>query len=658
MAKPRTIKIGQTVLLASGSRVITGFSKGVFRLRDESTGDIELMLYEELSRQLTPGEVLETEKVATKTLVETVDELNTDVRALVPHLQELVDGTPAVGTALRSKYDPSLPMTLRIARKAKELEKLGMKNMSEGSVKRKLKRYRELGIAGLTDLRTAKEKEPLGRTLEKVIDIVGELLDSYDGKSTITYSKVRADLKRELRSRYPDAAERPDLPSLATITRIVKRTAGDQDPTRAAARRETDALVPKRYFEPRLVAAPGDECQADTTVFDALVRMPDGSIERPHLTILMDKKTRSILSHAFTVGAPTGYDHALLLANALVPRRLRSWSKSYQARGFDEMPWAAHLTDQQRAAFDTHRPYIFPRRILIDNGQDYRSLVFRTACERYGISLTEAPPQSPTTKGLIERNFGTIKTKFTQFLPGYVGGSVAARGKKAAKDAVLSLQDVDELFDRWVAIVWQNREHSGLRDYDEPTFRHTPNTMYMASLELTGHFTVALQEEDFISLTPSTRRAVQSDGISFNNRTYDSPHLLPYRRLRNIDGSTSQVEVHFDPSDRNQIWVRAEDNSWITCRWTVLPGMERPLDSELMRRAGDFSRQGATLSDDEADDLLLELRDAIEREALERDQAERKQLRADRLAERRAAKRAQRAMEIDDDDDDFEFEAV
>jgi len=182
--------------------------------------------------------------------------------------------------------------------------------------------------------------------------------------------------------------------------------------------------------------------------------------------------------------------------------------------------------------------------------------------------------------------------------------------------------------------------------------------MYMASLELTGHFTVALQEEDFISLTPSTRRAVQSDGISFNNRTYDSPHLLPYRRLRNIDGSTSQVEVHFDPSDRNQIWVRAEDNSWITCRWTVLPGMERPLDSELMRRAGDFSRQGATLSDDEADDLLLELRDAIEREALERDQAERKQLRADRLAERRAAKRAQRAMEIDDDDDDFEFEAV
>ncbi|MFK0401999.1 Mu transposase C-terminal domain-containing protein [Microbacterium sp. NPDC090225] len=652
MKKPRTIKIGQTIQLTSGPRIVTGYGKGVFRLRDDATGDIELMHYRELSRQLLPGESVETEEAPSPTLAETMEHLSNEARFLAPHMQELIDGTPAVGTEPRPEYDDSLPMSRRLASKVSELKALGIEKMSEPTLKRRLARYRQLGMAGLTDLRTVRPTNPLSRVDKIIRETIGELLDDYVGHSTITYTKVRADLRRVLRERFPNAEERPALPSLSTVMRIVKSDSGDQNPTRAAARRQTDDLVPKRSFKPRGAAAPGDECQVDTTMFDALVRMPDGRIERPHLTVLIDKKTRSIISHAFTVGAPSGYDHALLLANALVPRRLRSWSNNYDLHGLEEMPWAAHLDDHQRAAFDTHRPYIFPRRILIDNGQDYKSLVFRAACERYGISITEAPPQSPTTKGHVERIFGTISTKFAQFLPGYVGGSVATRGQNAVRANVMNLRDVDELFDRWVAIVWQNREHAGLKDYDDPAFLHTPNTMYMASLELTGHFTVALEEDDFIALMPSERRAVQTDGISFHSRTYDSPHLLPYRRLRNIDGSPAHVVVHYDPTDKNQVWVRGKDNRWITCAWTALPGMRRPLDSELMRRAADFSQKTTKFDDETSDELVTELRDAVASEATDREAEVKRQQRSDRLAVRRAAKRAERAAEIDDDDDD------
>ena len=88
--------------------------------------------------------------------------------------------------------------------------------------------------------------------------------------------------------------------------------------------------------------------------------------------------------------------------------------------------------------------------------------------------------------------------------------------------------------------------------------------------------------------------------------------------------------------------------------------MERPLDSELMQRAADYARTATALTDDAADDLMLELREAVEIEATERERAEKKQQRADRLAERRATRAAERAAIQDDDeeDDDFEFEAV
>ncbi len=640
MSKPPRIVLGQIVLLASGPFRVVSYSKGCFLLRDEHSGADVVMHHFELARQLPPGQALQTAPAAEVPVSKTLDVLTEQDRLLATHLQQLLDDeNPAIG---------------RIAAKVDELKQLGL-SMSEATLKRRLRRYREAGLAGLVDRRTTKEKAPLSRTDETVLEIVGELLDGYKGKSSVTYTSVRADLKKELRLRFPDASKRPQHPSLSNVMRMVKRLAGDQDPTRAAARRETDALVPKRAFRPRGVTAPGDECQADTTIFDAFVRMPDGSIARPYLTILLDRKTRSIISHAFTAGPPTGYDHALLLANALVPRRSRKWNGLYTSMGFDEMPWAKYLTDEQRSDFDTHRPYILPRRILIDNGQDYRSLVFRAACERYGIGITEAPPHSPTTKSHVERNFATINTKFTQFLPGYAGGSTQNRGVKIDEKDVLHLHELDELFDRWVAIVWQNREHAGLRDNDNPSVRHTPNTMFMAAVALTGHFHVPVSQEDFFALMPSERRTVQNDGISFRSRTYDSPHLLPFRRSRNGDGTPKTVEMHFDPTDRHQVWVRTEEGTWITCHWTALPQMQRPLDTELMRRAADFTRRSTTITDDAADDLLLDLRDTVVGETREREQAEREAQRTLRRAEQRAAKRQQRKAAHEDDGDDHEL---
>jgi putative intracellular protease/amidase len=143
----------------------------------------------------------------------------------------------------------------------------------------------------------------------------------------------------------------------------------------------------------------------------------------------------------------------------------------------------------------------------------------------------------------------------------------------------------------------------------------------------------------------------------------DSPaHPTGYWAEEALKSNERFIDAGYDvvvlTPDGEKIWVREEDGNWITCKWTALPGMERPLDSELMQRAADYARTATALTDDAADDLMLELRDAVEAEATDRERAEKKKQRADRLAERRAARAAERAAMHDDEDDDFEFEAV
>lgn len=660
-----TITIGQTIHLETGDFTVVEWGGGNFRLRNELTDEYEIIDHIELSRQLRAelklaGQASTEEKPKSKhTLGEVLDDLDEATLFLIPHLQELIDGTPAVGDEPREKYAPHVPMTSKLLSKAKELKEDYGFLISDGTLKRRMLHFRKGGIAALRDGRTVRQERPLRRADEKVTDALAELIASYVGRSSPTYSRIRAELHRNLIRQYPNPEERPQLPSLKTVERYVIKLAGNQNPVKPARQRETASLSPKNPHRPRQVSAPGDECQMDSTVLDCLVRFPDGNIRRPHLTILIDKRTRSIVAHNFTEGAAKGFDHAALLANALVPRRLRSWSTYYDTLGLPQMPWSAHHDNKQLEEFDTHRPYIFPRRILTDNGTDYRSNVFRLACERYGIHLTEAPKKSPASKAIVERAFHTIKTHFTQYLHGYTSGNIESRGEKVASEAVLDLDVVRELFDRWVAVIYQNKRHRGLVDPINPDQRHSPNSMFAASMEISGHFVLAWEEEDFISLMPRETRTVQADGVEINKRKYDSPHLTLLRGKKTANGEGKSVDVHYDPNDLNRVWVRAANDSWIECTWKRQEGLSRPMERLYNQRVHDFSRDNVSFSAAEADDHMLEFLDAViaenaelKRQAAEEEQAlqeaERSQRRKSSIAD--AKKRANDGFDDLDDD--------
>lgn len=614
MRKPRSIALGQTLDLPDGSYTLVDYSNGVFRLREHMTEGYRLISHLELSAQLPPGEQLDTKKANTATFTETMDALNPAERALLPHIQELVDGSNPLGGEPRDQYAPHLPLTWRLDSKEAELAAVGITATAK-SLKNKVLAYRKVGPAALIDGRRGRQEKALSRVDDKVKEALAAVIASYEGRSSPTYTKLATDLNELLITRFPDPAERPKKPSVRSIERYVKQLAGNQDPTLAASKREKSALAPTRQHQARLVTAPGDEAQIDSTVFDVLVRFPDGRVGRPTLTILVDKRTRSIIGHNFTDGPATGLDHVQLLARTLVPRPLRSWSSYYDTHNLPLMPWSAYLTDEQLERYDAHRPYIVPLRILTDNGQDFRGKTFEGACNTFGISVTQAPVKAPTSKAQVERTFGVINQMFAQHLPGYVQSNVAARGSKVAGEKVLDLATVAELFDRWVAVVWQNRKHDSLVDHYRPSERHTPNTAYAASVPLVGVFPLAFEEPDFIALMPSVTRTVQTDGIEFKGRMYDSAHLAPFRLQRTRTGAPVQVKVFYDPTEPVRVWVRAETGEWVSCLWSEERGRSRPMEDDIRESSAKLTAVNGGFRNDQAADLTIQMRKDVIAEA-------------------------------------------
>lgn len=652
MPNQRTYVIGQSIELLDGTYKLVGCHGIVVKLRNELTDETIGLHHVELFRMLAPGEKLAvvdySEPEARKarrdaierdrTIAEIVDDIDADTRALIPHLQELVDGTPAVGHEPRAKYDPRLPMTGRLYSKMTELEDDFNMPIPLRTLQRRLERFQKYGVGGLGDKRKRGRKEaPFTRADEDVIEQLRKVLKSFEDRSQTSYAVIRAELKGLLEEEFPHPNDRPATPSVSTIERYVKMLSGDQNPTKSAQQRQTAALVPKHTFRKRAVTAPGDECQTDSTLFDAFVLMPDGRVVRPWLTTLMDKRTRSIIGFHFTDGPAKSDDHAWLIARTLVPHALRPWSKQYSELELPEMPWAPHV-DGQKHNYDTYRPYIFPRRILTDNGQDFRGVVLHATCRRYGIHLTETPPRTPTGKPHVEKHFDTIKKLFTRHLPGYAGGSKSERGKAPEKEAVLELRTVIELFDQWVAIVWQNREHEGLSDPFEPRLMHSPNSMYAAALEFTGHFMIPLGEEDYIAMMPRVMRTVQADGILIDYRKYNSPHLAPMRLQRDENDNSIEVAVHYDRNDPSQVWVRSSvDGEWITCGWDEEAGLHRPNERQMLAKAKHVAKSTKRFNNEGAHDLALRMR----KSAAANERTRREQDSADAKAAARKAQRAQ-----------------
>lgn len=577
----RTLDINETIELTDGNFQYVESVNSIIRLRNLADGQYrDLHLAEVTQRMVGLASYAGVSPRSLETMparqVSATLELN-------DHVQEILTGTRPGGTEPDPRYDlATTTQNQRIENKIVELRPTNFA-VSRRTLMRKIKSFRENGRAGLIDRRSLRQTAPLDHLDPQVQEALCEVLASLVDRSTGTKSRIIFETRMLLIKTL--GGDAPPMPSDSSMYRYIDTLTIGSHATGSAKTRRSLADRPTGTFATRSENLPGGEMQIDSTTLDMMVKVRNVAM-RPILTILLDRATRSIVAYTFRLDATKGIDHAALLAQALTPAQNRpdksAWRESLQRK----TPQLTFLKPEERHDLERNRPFIFPRTIVTDNGSDYVGHVFQAAAEKFGINLVLSAPHTPTGKPLVERNFHSIGTLFTQYLPGYVGNSPENRGRDVKKEDLISIHALAEYFDDWVLKVWNNRPHGGLRDRLEPTIKLSPNQKFAEASQVTAALILPLTTEDYIDLMPSSYRVISRVGINIGNRQYDSSELHPYRDQKsNIPGQNGKWEVKTDPNNPYLAWVQSREKTWIelalrTQDYDLMPHLEQSIISD------------------------------------------------------------------------------
>ncbi|WP_324608485.1 Mu transposase C-terminal domain-containing protein [Streptomyces sp. NRRL F-2799] len=367
-----------------------------------------------------------------------------------------------------------------------------------------------------------------------------------------------------------EAGESVELPSQATLYRLLGKLSQGNPVSATARNRRSRAHGAKAPFGQWTVFAPGEVVQIDSTPLDVLVRLDDGVVGKVELTGMIDVATRTVTA-AVLRPSTKAVDASVLLARTVTPELMRTGWVDALRMARSVLPYRRLLDIDERLEHAAAKPVIVPEMIVCDHGKAFISRNFRASCRFLEIDFQPTHKAAPFQKGHVEKMLDSVGTLFAQFVAGYTGRSTDHRGRHLDRQPLWSLPELQELLDEWLVAKWQNREHDGLRDPLHPVRSFTPNEKYAALVEACGYVPVALSAEDYIELLPSAWRAVNDYGIRIKRRTYDGPGLIR-RQLSGVTEKKGLWEVHYDPYDVSRIWVRNHhgQGEWIEATWKHL----------------------------------------------------------------------------------------
>ncbi|MBL1090483.1 MULTISPECIES: DDE-type integrase/transposase/recombinase [Streptomyces] len=497
------------------------------------------------------------------------------------HIREIETGLPdgPGGTGCpRPEYDPQrTSMAEREQAKADELAALGWPRASRATVRRMRARYHTGGVMGL--VRQRKPSSATGRADERVVAAVLEALRRQRGRSTGTLKGLR-----ELSGQILAEAHGPGavaLPAPSTFNRLVRVLADPLEHPGRPAR--TATAVPVRPFTPVVALRPGELVQVDTTRLDIMAIGEDGKPVRPELTIALDVATRSVVAAVLREQSTQAVDAALLLAEMAVPHPARPGWGEHLRLAHAAVPYDRLLALDARLEQAAARPVVVPETIVIDRGRVFLSAAFLAACESLGVSVQPAPPRSPTAKGAVERTFGSINTLFAQHTAGYTGPHILARGEAVEDEARFTVAQMQELLDEWITACWQHRPHDGLRHPLLPKKALSPGEMWAALLGASGYVPLPLTGADYTELLPVRFHPVTGRGIRINYRTYDHAILNEHRGRSCPTGPGGKWEVHLNPHDVRQIYLRLPDGHLHEIPWIHRDHVQAPMSETTWR---------------------------------------------------------------------------
>jgi len=169
-----------------------------------------------------------------------------------------------------------------------------------------------------------------------------------------------------------------------------------------------------------------------------------------------------------------------------------------------------------------------PKRLLFDNGSQYRTKWMYRACAILGIKLMFARPMNPSCKGKTERFNRTVDS----FLD------------EVSLMSVSSLAELNKYFKVWLTECYHQKPHCGLKD------NITPAAAYLGSAEPLRFLPQDIVTEAF--LHEEARRVDKSGCISFQGRKYEVGVEYLGQKVGVIydPGNTEKLTIEHKPSGR------------------------------------------------------------------------------------------------------------
>lgn len=510
------------------------------------------------------------------------DTARKEVDFWLDHVLEVHTGLPGFadpGDTPRPCYDPGR-ITLRDRYETKAAELCAAHHrVSAATVERKRLAWLEQGVWGLVDKRRVRGPSRYGRVDEQVVKLLRKVHKRQENKSIGTRSRLFELLRRACVRKFKKRAQQL-MPSRATFYRLLDRL-GIICGKQAAARRGDGSHRPQPPFTLAVATAPGEQVQIDTTSLDVLALDETGRVVSVELTAAIDVVSRTILAAVIrpkSSGTKTGsssrrhggratkaVDALLLLAEMCTPQPMRPhWSLKAAAKGSD-LPYAQLVEADERMEGAAARPVIIPEMIVMDNGKVFAGRAFMDACAQLGISVRPACANSPTHKAIIERSFGSVKSLFSQYVPGYTGKDLTHRGKRVAGERLWRIDQLNDFLQQWIALGWQQRPHEELRNPFLPSMPpRTPNQVFAAHVASSGYVPLRLSSEDRLRLLPTAWVQVTDKGVRLDNRTYDSRALNGYRNTRSgWPGKGQRWPVRYHPHQPEKVWLEDHrNNTW------------------------------------------------------------------------------------------------
>ncbi len=439
--------------------------------------------------------------------------------------------------------------------------------LSLRTVRRRLRRFDELGPAGLIDERLLKD---VRRTVDPRWDAACvAVLEEFVNQSTPSKQTVIRRATKAFLSAVPDGVP----PSRPVAYRRVDELDAGRYTFSDAPRRRSVAKRPQGVLGQLRPTRPGEYVLMDGYKLDVFAMEPvTMRWVNTELTVAMDLYDRSIKGIRLRPVAAKSADVAGVLLQCLTPQR---WGQRPNS------PTGPYAGVPEHVVLGSVG--VLPDTIVIDHGKVYVSEHTMGVCRRLGISVQPAIPDKPTDKPALERFFKTLRLSLLDKLSGYKGPNIASRGKDVEKGAFYYVTELEQLIREWVGDVYHVRAHKGLRDPLLPKVDLSPQEMFSRGIAVSGLLRLPAAQELRYELMEVAWRQIHHYGVDIDGRRYDGAGLNPYRGHKSDRGGAhaGKWPILVDIDDvRNVYFQDPAGKAWHPLEWRLAAGINAPFSKD------------------------------------------------------------------------------